>query len=148
MGAPRPDLGQPATCEARHRAAGRADDPAVDRPDARRPSHHLQRPKDGAPPADDRDVRARAAALDDDAVGDPELVERGGHARRRPGPDRQRRAVQERLDAHRTAVAAQDEERDVEPRFVERPADERRRRSTTGRMLALIAALTVRVSRP
>ena len=138
-----------AALQQRHAAAGGADDPAVDRADARRPAHHAQRAQHRPAALDDRDVRARAAALDDDRVARGRA---GGAPRRRRPPgraDRERGTAAERVDAHRAAVAAQDEQRHVEARP---PSSARSTtaavRSTTGRMLALTAALTVRISRP
>ena len=66
------------------RAAGGADDPRVDRPDrtSGRPITRSVR-STVRPPRTTRDVRARAAALEDDAVGERELVQRRRDARGR-----------------------------------------------------------------
>ncbi len=124
---PRPDRRELAALEPRHAPPGGADDPAVDRADARRPAHHAKRPQHRPPALDHRDVGARAAALDHDPVVDPELVQRGGDAGGRPGADRERRPPPELVGAHRAAVAAEDEERHVEPGPFERRRDEARR---------------------
>ena len=51
-------------------------------------------------------------------------MQRRRDARGGPGADREARAAAERVDAHRAAVAAQDEERYVEARVLERLLDE------------------------
>ena len=118
--APRADVGDPASTEQRHAPACNTDDPAVDGTDEGGLAHHAQRPELRSPAAHDRNVGARAAALDDDAVGDPQLVEHGSDSRSRSRPDRERRVVAEPLAAHGAPVAAQDEQRDIEVRLGER----------------------------
>ncbi len=118
--APRADVGDPASTEQRHAPACNTDDPAVDGTDEGGLAHHTQRPELRSPAAHDRNVGARAAALDDDAVGDPQLVEHGSDSRSRSRPDRERRVVAEPPAAHGAPVAAQDEQRHIEARLGER----------------------------
>jgi len=66
--AARAALGAPAALEPPHRATRRAHHPAVDGADRRRLTHDLQRAQHRAAALDDRDVRRRAAALEDDAL--------------------------------------------------------------------------------
>ena len=116
VGAARADLRDASASEQRHAAARGADDPAVDGANARGTSHHAERTHDGTAAAHDRDVRARAAALDHDRVAEPELVQRRRDSGRGAGADREGRPFAEGVDAHRAAVAAQHEERHVDAR--------------------------------
>ena len=127
MSASRPDLRNSAPPEPREASSRRADDPAVDRADARRPAHHSKGSQNGAPALDHGDVRARSATLDDDPLADPELVERGGHPGRWPGADGERGLAPKGVDTHCAAVAAQYEERHIEPRPRECACHERGR---------------------
>ncbi len=115
-----------AAADAAERAARRAHDPRVDRPDRRRAAHDAQRPQDRPAALDDAHVRARPAALEDDAVGERELVQRRRDAGGRAGADRERRRRAERLEAHGAAVAAQDEQRHVDAGIAQDALDDAR----------------------
>ena len=127
MSAARAGLGDRAALQERHAAAGGSDDPAVDGADARGPAHHPQRADDRTPAFHDGDVRAGAAALDDDGVRKAELVQGGRDSRGGPRADRERGAAAEGLGAHGAAVAAEHEQRHVEPGLLQRVLDHGRR---------------------
>ncbi len=123
-----PDLGDAAATQARHAAPGGADHPAVDRPDRGRSAHHPDRAQDGPPLLHHGDIRAGAATLENDRVGDPELMQGRRDTGGRPGADREGRPAAEGLDAHRTAVATQNEQRCADARRLESGLDDTRGR--------------------
>ena len=132
-----------------HAASGGPDDPAVDRADARGTAHHPERAHHRAAALDDRDVRARAAALDDDRVGQTELVQRSGHPRRRPGADREARAGLRNASTLMAPPSPRSTSSGTSrPDSFSASSTTAAVRSTTGRMLAFTAALTVRISSP
>ena len=112
-----------AALEQRHAAAGRTDDPAVDRADARRAAHDRSERSTGRPPltTDTFELvppHSTTIASVSPAGGAPPRRPPRGRSRSEAGP------TAEGVDAHRAAVATEDEQRHVESRVRERLLDE------------------------